>query len=187
MNQRLEEDATELKSMMKIMGEAQGMAGLSEASAFTDLATAVYNQLHDRGELLSSKESLLWEKEHELEAMRVMVNARAKIETEMAQFINIMAADLSRLNLTVPSGLASRPYISLDVARLVAGDDGERKGGHPTKFSFELKAEAKTTEPASLLEEALLAAEGLTMDAVEGLALLSRRAAAIEDDDDLPH
>jgi len=179
MNGRLHAEKMELQEMMARIRAEQGTSGLSAATAFTDHAHAVYNQLHDRGELLASKEKLLWEKELELQETRRLVSARAMLETEMAQYINIMAEDLVFLNLPVPSGLARRPYVSLGVSRrITSGGSGKIEGDH--QFSFLLRAEKKPdSAPTSQLQEELLAAEGTLFlhgaGAEEGLALLSKR------------
>jgi hypothetical protein len=179
MNQRLQDEKSELQEMMARIRVEQGMSGLSAATAFTDQANAVYNQLHDRGELLASKEVLLWEKELELEETRKLVTARAMLETEMAQYINILAHDLVTLGHPVPSGLARRPYVSLDVARRIAGT-AAGSDLHSPQFSFLLRPEAKPRSAPTSEDEENLAAEGALMlqgaVAEEGLALLSKRA-----------
>ena len=185
MNNQLVADNSELKKMMLGLqttiprSDGNGVSsssqlGLSEAVSFSAAATLVYNQLHDRGELLSTKEELLWQKELELEETRKMVTERRILETEMAQFVNTLAMAALDINVTLPPGLARRPYVAQAVAQREKGGETQE-----AEFGFLLRASNRGHghKPAESSEaEALLAATQLTVEEQkDGLALLSAR------------
>jgi len=188
MNQQLVAEKDSLQEMLRAIYARQSkgaVAGVAAATEFTEAANLIYHQLHDRGELLADKESLLWQKELELEETKRLVTARAHVETELAQYVNLLALQCLKHGLAVPAGLAKRPYVTVQVARQIlfnetSGNASSNSMHGNSTFSFLLK-KGPNTEARTQAEEERLAAEGASMiekDVEDGLALLSKRPTA---------
>jgi hypothetical protein len=159
MNTRLIAEKDELKQLMKHIEQNKKSDSnqLSEATEFKDAATAVFNSLQERGDLLASKEELLWAKELEIVETRRRMSARQEIETEMAQFINSMASTLIEHNCSIPSGLARKPYVAASVSRKILGVSGimkphkdkDNQMTHIPKFGF-LQSEQSNHVPTAI-------------------------------------
>lgn len=196
MNSRLVAEKEQIKDLMGRIQNSKTVKSpqLAEATEFKNAAEAIYTSLQERGDLLASKEELLWTKEMEIIETRRLMSARQQIETEMAQFVNALASSLVDHNLTIPSGLASKPYVAASIVRRILGDSHSRfadwstgqfasmngTSGDP-QFSFLLKGKGVPSVAAEMTrsEEALVE-QGLkkmmeTANLEEGMALLSQR------------
>mmetsp|Transcript_20919 Transcript_20919/g.62416 ORF Transcript_20919/g.62416 Transcript_20919/m.62416 type:complete len:206 (-) Transcript_20919:22-639(-) len=81
-----------------------------EAGSFHQLAARLLEGLQSMQDLLEEKEFQLWEKEGLLEYQEERLVNTEDLETEMAGFINAMAATLLANNATLPEGLVDQPY-----------------------------------------------------------------------------
>jgi hypothetical protein len=178
-NELLISEKTHLEDILDGIRNREGIPGLSDATAFSAKASQVFQHLHERTELLASKEQLLWQKEMQLDEARALVTARSGVETEMAQFINVMAEKLISMNMTIPNGLSRKPFVSNRVARLIADRDRtptpqfnfmiQRTEVYPSKLG-----ELSTSREKELaVEGASILAEEWSLE--EGLALLFQK------------
>lgn len=170
-NELLRSEKKELEQMLDGISNREGIPGLSDATLFSDKASQVYEHLHERTELLKSKEELLWEKEMQIEEAKELMSARSGIETEMAQYINVMAHQMLSLNMSVPVGLGRKSYITNRVSKLMNNPNNS-----PPQFNFMLH-QSKPEPRMTSSREKELAEQGASFQqgdkALEGIALLS--------------
>lgn len=170
-NELLKSEKKELEQMLDGINNKGDIPGLNEATLFSDKASQIYEHLHERTELLTAKEELLWEKELQIEEVKVLMSARSGIETEMAQYINMMAHQMLSLNMSLPADLSRKPYVS--VSNILRDNEPS------PQFNFMMNYARRRKDAMSSMtssRENELAAEGASFlhgdKAEEGIALL---------------